>query len=302
MKIKKWLKFFPLALLGFVIICIIVYFLINSNNKKISDINDKIKHELEYLDRTTLYLINDLNNLNDINSVAIDKMSIDNSSENTQGKDESYSSSNESQNSDLTENSNVTASAGNESFDIKDNSIMVIDKENINWNGLSSEAENLYNSWVTITLDLNSVNVSNENILAFSENLDNLLVSINNKDKTNSLICLANLYSLIPKYMSETTQEQNRIILENVKSYIVSAYSIVNTGNWDSINTFLSKAETEYDTLMRLPFDGDSVKQSKINKCYVLLKELIKTANLKDVNLFYLKYINLMNEIEKITF
>ena len=295
MKNKKWLKFLLWGFVVLAIIAIIVYVIIDLNNKKISDVNDKIKNELEYLDNTTLYLINDLNNLNDINSVTIDKMSLNKTSENTDGKDSSSSSANES------ENSNETSSAGNESFDIEENSIMVIDKESIDWNSLSSEAEDLYNSWINITLDLNSVNVSNENILAFSENLDNLLISINNKDKTNSLICLANLYSLIPKYMSETSLEQNKIILENVKSNIVSAYSIVNTENWEEINTFLSKAEIEYDKLMKLPFDGDLVKQSRINKCYVLLKELIKTSNSNDINLFYLKYINLMNEIEKIT-
>ena len=34
----------------------------------------------------------------------------------------------------------------------------------------------------------------------------------------------------------------------------------------------------------------------------LLLKELIKTSNPKDENLFYLKYINLMNEFEEISF
>ena len=92
------------------------------------------------------------------------------------------------------------------------------------------------------------------------------------------------------------------ISLENVKSNIISAYSLVTSGNWDEINTFLTKAEAEYDTLMNSTYDLNEVKRAKFNRCYVLLKELIKTSNAKDENLFYLKYINLMNEFEEISF
>lgn len=298
MKNIKWFKYVLIGIIGILVLGIIIYFIINANTPKVSDFSAKLEQELEYLDKKTLYLINDLNNLNDVNSVSVDKMSTDNASQNTKGKDSSYSTSDESQTS--SEGSNEQSSNGSESYEIQNNATMIIDKENIDWEDINSEVEDLYDSWTTITLDLNSANVSNENILAFSENLDNLLISLNNQDKTNSLICLANLYSLIPKYMSETSLNQNEITLENVKSNIVSAYSLVNTSNWEEIKTFLATAETEYDTFMNTSLDSSEIEQSRINRCYVLLKELIKTANLNNADLFYLKYINLMNEIDKI--
>ena len=300
MKDKKWLKYLIIAFGVIVIITIGIILTINANKPKVSDFNEKIKHELEYLDTTTLYMINDLNNLNYVNSLKVEKMSVDSSS-NSEGGESSYSSSDESQTSSSSQSSN-SESEESKSYEIQDNSIMVINKDQIDWASINTQAEDLYDSWVNITIDLNSASVSNENILAFSDNLNNLLVCINNQDKANSIICLANLYSLIPKYMSETSLDQNAISLENVKSNIISAYSLVTSGNWDEINTFLTKAEAEYDTLMNSTYNLNEVKRAKFNRCYVLLKELIKTSNAKDENLFYLKYINLMNEIDKISF
>lgn len=299
MKDKKWLKYLIIAFVAIVITIIGIILTINANKPKLSDFNEKIKHELEYLDTTTLYMINDLNNLNNLNSVEVEQMSVDSSSSNSESGEDNYSSSDESQTSSRSSNSESKES---KSYEIQDNSIMVINKNQIDWENINAQAEDLYDSWINITIDLNSANVSNENILTFSDNLDNLLVCLNNQDKTNSLICLANLYSLIPKYMSETSLDQKAISLESVKSNIISAYSLVTSGNWNEINTFLTKAEAEYDTLMNLTYNLDEVKRAKFNRCYVLLKELIKTSNAKDENLFYLKYINLMNEFEEISF
>ena len=299
MKDKKWLKYLIIVFVAIVLTIIGIILTINANKQKLSDFNEKIKHELEYLDTTTLYMINNLNNLNNLNSVKVEQMSVDSSSSNSESGEDNYSSSDESQTSSRSSNSESKES---KSYEIQDNSIMVINKNQIDWENINAQAEDLYDSWINITIDLNSANVSNENILTFSDNLDNLLVCLNNQDKTNSLICLANLYSLIPKYMSETSLDQNAISLESVKSNIISAYSLVTSGNWNEINTFLTKAEAEYDTLMNLTYNLDEVKRAKFNRCYVLLKELIKTSNAKDENLFYLKYINLMNEFEEISF
>ena len=40
-------------------------------------------------------------------------------------------------------------------------------------------------------------------------------------------------------------------------------------------------------------------KKSTVDKSYVLLRELIKTGNEKNIDLFYVKYMNLIAELEK---
>lgn len=187
-----------------------------------------------------------------------------------------------------------------QTYTLKSNSIMLKDKNNINWEELENQAEKLYTSWTTITLDLNSANVTGNNILEYNSNLDNLLTSIKNQDKTNSAICLANLYSLIPRYMEETSSEEDKIKLEKIKANVVSAYSIVENSDWDKITKFLAQAETDLTSLISSSSSAKDTKQAELNKAYVLLKELIKSSNEKNLDLFYLKYINLINELENI--
>ena len=81
----------------------------------------------------------------------------------------------------------------------------------IDWNELQNQAENLYKSWTTITLDLNTMNVTSDDILAYNTNIDNLMVSLKEKNKVNSAICLANMYSLIPNILMKF-----RVIQQNL--------------------------------------------------------------------------------------
>lgn len=185
-----------------------------------------------------------------------------------------------------------------EKYYIEDNAVLLRDTNTIDWNDLESQAENLYDSWTTITLDLNTMNVSSENILAYNTNLDNLLTSIKDKNKINSAICLANLYSLIPKYMNEVLEDETKIKIENIKSNVVSAYSLVELEKWEDILNLLGNAEKELTTFTNSTNNLSYTKQSKINKTYVLLKELIKSSNEKNKDLFYFKYINLIQELE----
>ena len=119
------------------------------------------------------------------------------------------------------------------------------------------------------------------------------MISLKEKNKINSAICLANMYSLIPKYTNEISSDTTKSKLENVKSNIIFAYSIVETDRWDDILKLLGQAETMKENL-------STMRKPKINKAYVLLKELIKSSNDKNVDIFYLKYINLIEELDNL--
>ena len=187
-----------------------------------------------------------------------------------------------------------------EKYYIENNSILLRNTNSIDWNDLAIQAEDLYNSWTTITLDLNTLNVSNENVLSYNTNLDNLILSIKNKDKANSAICLANLYSLIPKYMDETLEDETKLKIANIKSNVIFAYSLVEIEKWDDIINLLGNAEKDLTTFINSSNNLSTTKRAKANKAYVLLKELIKSSNDKNKDMFYFKYINLIQELENI--
>lgn len=299
MKSKNWLIYIIIVTIMIAIIASIIMIVRSNLNGNIQKLSSKIDDELEYLDKTTLAMINQLNNLKTTDEIQIKRTSVGETSQNimsNSNQEESTSSSSKS-----TEDSNSNNKNQNiEKYYIEDNSVLLRDTNTIDWNDLENQAENLYDSWATITLDLNAMNVSSDDILSYNTNLDNLLLSIKDQNKVNSAICLANLYSLVPKYMSETLEDEKKIQIENVKSSIVSAYSIVDTGKWDDIINLLGNAENELKAFINSSNDLSSIKQAKVNKSYVLLKELIKTSNEKNTDLFYLKYINLIQELENI--
>ena len=309
MKSKNWLIYIIIVTIMIAIIASIIIIVRSNLNGNIQKLSSKIDDELEYLDKTTLAMINQLNNLKTTDEIQIKRTSVGENSQNIMGNSNQEDLSSESgkqeestsSSSKSTEDSNSNNKNQNiEKYYIEDNSVLLRDTNTIDWNDLENQAENLYDSWATITLDLNAMNVSSDDILSYNTNLDNLLLSIKDQNKVNSAICLANLYSLVPKYMSETLEDEKKIQIENVKSSIVSAYSIVDTGKWDDIINLLGNAENELKAFINSSNDLSSIKQAKVNKSYVLLKELIKTSNEKNTDLFYLKYINLIQELENI--
>lgn len=299
MKSKNWLIYIIIVTIMVAIIASIIMIVRSSLNGNIQKLSNKIDDELEYLDKTTLAMINQLNNLKTTDEIQIKRTSVGETSQNimsNSNQEESTSSSSKSTEDSKSNNENQNI----EKYYIEYNSVLLRDTNTVDWNDLENQAENLYDSWVTITLDLNTMNVSSDDILSYNTNLDNLLLSIKDKNKVNSAICLANLYSLVPKYMSETSEDQSKIQIGYIKSDILSAYSLLDTEKWNDITNLLGSAESKLTEFMNGGYNLSSMRQAKVNKAYVLLKELIKSSNEKNKDLFYLKYISLIQELEDI--
>lgn len=299
MKSKNWLIYIIIVTIMVAIIASIIMIVRSSLNGNIQKLSNKIDDELEYLDKTTLAMINQLNNLKTTDEIQIKRTSVGETSQNimsNSNQEESASSSSKSTEDSKSNNENQNI----EKYYIEYNSVLLRDTNTVDWNDLENQAENLYDSWVTITLDLNTMNVSRDDILSYNTNLDNLMISIKDKNKVNSAICLANLYRLVPKYMSETSEDQPKIQIGYIKSDILSAYSLLDTEKWNDITNLLGSAESKLTEFMNGGYNLSSMRQAKVNKAYVLLKELIKSSNEKNKDLFYLKYISLIQELEDI--
>lgn len=317
MKRGKWKKYLIIAGIAIVVIIIAIVGMrkIMNNNTKESSINKKINNELDYLGTTTLSMINSLNNLNLEDVVKVRQTSTNsgdnsqnnaNSSSGDEGKNNSKTSDSQQQ-EDSSSNSKTdeTSSTGTDtkntkSFSLDDNSILLRDNTNVDWSALESEAENLFTAWSTIILDLNSLSIANEDILAYNSNLDSLLKALKDNDKANSAISLANLYSLNSKYINESSKNDESKKLAYIKSNVISAYSLVTAEKWERVNQLLDQAEKGLLDVINTSGNTEERKQTKINKSYVMLKELIKTSNEKNAEIFYLKYINLIKELNNI--
>lgn len=296
---KNGILAYIIAVISVILIIVGGVFFINKSTANSEEkIPEKAKQELEYVEEIIISMINSLNNLHEIDIAKI--QTTINTNDEKKDDSESNSKENSDKQSEGESSSSENTQEENKNFSAGITSILLRDRKTIDWERLTKTGEELFSAWATITMDLNSLNVNSDNILAFNNYLDELLTSLKNQDKTNSEVNLANLYNLIPGYAEKITQDENELKILKIKANVISAYSIVEAQNWEYVNNFLAEADKGLLELTTSIDVSSSIEQAKINKSYILLKELIKSANEQDMDIFYLKYINLINELKNI--
>lgn len=305
-------------LLGVILILIIIasvfgasFIKFKSKNNKWNDDKEKTVSEVRYLETKLTSLLNAMNNIKYENyKVMASKI------------DETESSSNSTKSSGRSDSSNMNSgesksktssqgSGGNESeqtgeekessqtkYTLEKTSILSNSSKEINWDKIKSEVEILYSVIPTTTLDLYSLNIDQNEILQFNKDLDNLTSSVKNEDKEKTLENLSKLYGYLPKYLEKIYENETYTNIVKTKSYVVSAYSIVDTENWNQISEYVKKAIESYSSVLN-NITTDS-KTYNVNKGYILLNELQNAVNMKDKEIFLIKYKNLLEEFNSI--
>lgn len=318
------------------VLCFILFFIIlfitvagcisNANNKN----KDQNKEETEigYLENKIMSLLNELNNIQFENyNITVSKINGSSSSSSEDSKNKSEQSkksssqgeknkesnseeessgdknSNQSSNSSSSEKSSQEGESDSDSssteskqYKLERTSILTNENE-VDWQKIKNEIELMYASIPTITLDLYRKNISQEDILNFNKEMDNLIQAAKEENKENSLKTLANLYSYIPKYSRVISNETKCLVIET-KSNLFYAYSLLDSEDWDKIKEYNKKAIESYTRILN---NIDEEKSSeRINKCYILLNELNNAANMKDRDIYLIKYKNLLEELSLI--
>lgn len=300
---KKILIYVICTVIFLVIIGVTFFAIINSKKENENSINDKISSEVGYLDREILEIMNGLNNMRIGLNVNIEKQEekVDGKEENNESGQSNEESSNprgQSENASPEKNQKQNSNTNEIEYLVKNTPVVLVDRENINWENLLKTAERLYSSWTTIIIDLNSVNIQNENILNFSSNLDNLILNLKNNNKQQSLVSLANMYSLLPEYIDSVNGITEKYYISKLKAGVLKAYATIEYEKWDIVNEGMQEASNAITSLINSEIMLNNKHQSKIEETYVLLKELEKTANNKEIDMFMLKYVALMEKID----
>lgn len=292
-----------------IVISSVIY--VNANKNPEEDQKQKISSEMEFLESKLLDLANMMNNIQTSKySVTVKDVpgqtqeseggntssSQDQSSEsNNQGQSEGNNNSQSSNSQSSTEQSD---SGENKKYELELNGVLN-ENQQIDWENVKGEVEELYISIPTITLDLYEMNINKDEILNFNKEYDNLIKVVKNENKEEVLGVLNTLYSYMPKFIQNTTDDNvNKTIVET-KSYIVSAYSKLDAEKWDGINDDIKKAIDVYSKLLT-DTNIDNEKQYSLNKSYVILNEIQNAVNIKDKSVFLIKYKNLLEELENV--
>lgn len=291
---KKYKKLLFIFL--FVLMISLGIFLYVSMSKENSENNkEKSLSEIEYLEKEIVNLLNQLNNVQS-NNYKLSVKEIEDSSSKTENENKSEDNK-EQQETNSNNQSNVTEEGeeNNEEYTLQESGILTNTNE-IDWEYIKTEIENLYSSIPTITLDLYKMDVSKEDVLGFNQEFDNLTKEISEENKENSLIILAKLYNYIPKFVDKVTDNENYKIIIETKSNLFNAYSKLDSGNWQEISKNLTQTIEVYSSKI-LNSNNTSNKQDKENKIYIMLNELQNAVNLQNKEIFLIKYKNILEEI-----
>lgn len=300
-------KNFLIILVAIVVMVFIgyIFFSLNSYSKTGNkDLAEKTQDEIRELENKIISMMNSLNNISFTNavlkqSIEEDKKNNDEdknneTSENTSGG----SSSNESEktSNDSSSSNSKTSTQEQIKYEIEKSNILLTDFSNVDWKYIKGEVESIYVLWSTLIIDLHELNVNNDDILNFSNSLDQVTISIKQENKLSSTNNLANLYSYIPAYVEQISKDENEKNIYYTKNCIINTYALIEQDNWTEMKNQTATAIEFFSKIMNDIGNGEK-QNSKMMKIYVLLNELYSSMDLKDKELYYIKYRNTMEEL-----
>lgn len=305
-----------------VVLALTVYTSASQNDENSE--KEKATSEIRYLDTKLVDLFNNMNNIQTRNyqiytSKIEESRSAENSGGGSSGEDSNSSSntdsgSNSDSNSDSDSDSSSSSGADNtsaqdnseqtqtentdENYEMQPSGILTTNRD-IDWNSCKNESELIYTSISTITLDLYRLNVSQEDILNFNKDLDNLTVSLEEENKQLALDSLVKIYEYIPKFAQTIIDDTLYKTVLETKLNVFKGYAKLDGGDWEQINSNMIDAINVYATLLTNT-EIDSTKQTSVNKGYVMLNELKSAIDTKNISVFLIKYKNLLEEINNL--
>lgn len=188
---------------------------------------------------------------------------------------------------------------------LEDNIFVVVNKyvkgeyENygiIQWDSIEKDTKKISDTLDTILVDFSEYDISNEELLNFRNNVDNLNILVANKEESNLLIVTSEIYKQLPSFLEKYSQDYNKINLLKLKSLVLESIAYSNISDWENAKNTINIAEDKYNEMMN---DTNFIKEYSydINKIYVLLEEIKNSINLEELKLTKIKYINFIEKI-----
>ena len=298
MKKEKIIKYVA-VLIVVIIIAISIFIIIKfkNNNKKDDNLNEKTQEELKYISTKIIELMNGLNNITFSNYILIEEENTDNKENNSNENNENEA--NKSGTFSDKSNNTKSSSESNIKYELKGSNILSNNTGTINWDNEKGVIESINVKWTSLIVDLHQLNVNNDDILNFSNILNQTIVNIKQENKVNTMLDLANLYGYIPNYLKQFSNDEEKISIEYIKSNILNSYALVEQERWDEVKEQVFNSVENITNIMN-SINTEQFSQYQINRIYVMLNELYSSIDLKDKQLYYIKYRNVMEELMNI--
>ena len=296
-----------------IISSLFVYAGINNQNKT-PKLEEKVSQEIKYLNSYLIAILGDFNGLTIENSVfqlnpeetELEKSennssTIESEEEKEGGNSNNKSQGNEEANQDNKSQDQSDANNKNNQSGASDKTQTGILNHNgkyeTKWSEIKKQVEEIYTTWNAIALDLHALNVDGNSILSFSNILNSATQNIKKEDKQKSMENLGSLSELLAQYMNSYSSNSREKEMLNVEVQTLLAYINVTGEKWDEALKNANVAEQSLAGIINSVEKNDQ-KQGTINQCYILVNELRNAINIKDKDIFYIQYQNLITKME----
>lgn len=308
---KKYKIIAYITLIIIVLLCgFFVYKVFAKNDAGNEKLKEKSLSEIKYIDSKFISLFNQMNNIKFENykisstEAKTQKSSNEQSEGNSQSEgSEEKSSKQESQsNGQSKENNgveNANADSNNKIYNLEEKRVLTND-ENINWKEVKNDVESMYTQLYTMTLDLYQTSINQEDIIGFNKEYDNLTKIVKEENKESTLQELSKLYNYLPKFVEGCSDKEKEKTIIKTKNNIFKAYSNLDKENWAEISNNINSASQDFTKLITEVDTKENKNQYTKNKIYVMINELQNAVQLKDRDIFLIKYKNILEEIQNL--
>ena len=158
--------------------------------------------------------------------------------------------------------------------------------QQIDWDNIKVNIETIYAMQPNLIIDLHSLNVNREDILKFSNVLDQVTLSAKQEDKVLTINNLASLYAFLPNYKTQFMNDDIDINIDYTKTCILNSYALLEQDKWDEMKAQVNNAIVYFTNILN-SVDEKQENQNKMSKIYVMLNE---RTNIKWNKLFFKCY------------
>lgn len=237
---NKFMSIVIKLIIAIIVIIVLVFGIYVFTNAKTGDKSeektDKIEAEINYLDTKIINLINQINGIKLQNyKVTMSKVE-EEKAENMGGGDKEEEESQQDENQEEENSKEETKITKMEQIRVGD------ENTKTNWEFIQSETEILFSVWGTMVLDLYDIGIQSENVVGFSDTLDQTLISVKNKNKAEAAINFAKLYNYVQIFAKASKIDDLKKNVIETKSYIINSYAYAETENFEKIESEVRKS------------------------------------------------------------
>lgn len=301
-----------IILVSIIVVILVLFSLVvfASNGSQELTLEEKVTQEIKYVDNYLVSMLGDFNGLHvgsflkEDNSSEWQSDSLQDDAKSSTNSQSSNGESNASGNSEKASNNQEESQSKDHLINNKPNSkdtqsgvLSNQGKYETQWETIQTQIENLYQTWNTISIDLNTLNVDGKSILAFNDFLNTSTQYVKKKDKAVAMEEIAKLYQLLPKYSEDYKPNSKETHVLEIKNAVVTAYVYVTNDDWETAKKQLAGAITQFTSLLN-SVGQNFQNQTLVNQCYILVNELNKAIGLQDKEIFFIQYQNLMGKMD----